>query len=160
MTNSAKNPYETPKSDLNKKQQTDGENEHSHLDVMNDEDVNKLNKFSSDINILGTLSALCIPGSAYYIYEIFTKGYKSPIWPILSLLVACITAYSAFARPSWGRPVCITVSLLLLPGFPIGTIIGYIGVRAALDGKQLFGEERISNYELGEAIAKIEQQSA
>jgi hypothetical protein len=43
-------------------------------------------------------------------------------------------------------------SLLLLAGFPIGTFVGYIGVRAALDGKQLFGDERISNYELGEAI--------
>ena len=43
---------------------------------------------------------------------------------------------------------------------PSSAIIGYIGTRAALDGSRLFGKERISSNELGEAIAKIERQSA
>ncbi|MES9950892.1 MAG: hypothetical protein ABW118_18180 [Candidatus Thiodiazotropha sp.] len=149
------NPYKTPKSDVSRKPQA-----HSDIDGLSDEDIKKLNKFSSDINILGTFSVLCALASAYYIYEIFFNGYGDPIWPIFGLFVACATAYSAFMRPSWGRPVCMIVSLLLLPGFPIGTFLGYIGVRAALDGKRLFGDEGLTNHELGEAISKIEQQSA
>jgi hypothetical protein len=149
------NPYETPMSDVSSKSQAN-----SYIDDLSDEDIKKLNKFSSDINILGTISVLCVPGSAYYIYEILSNGNEIPIWPILGLLLASATAYSSFMRPNWGRPVCMIISLIMLPGFPIGTFLGYIGVRATIDGKRLFGDERITNHELGEAIAKIEQQSA
>jgi len=151
------NPYQTPESDVSIVRSNDNSANNSRLYEMNDDELKKLNKFSSDINILGTASVLIVLGSTSLIYKGIAIDNEIPIWLIVGFLLFSTNAYACFMRPSWGRVVGIISSLLLLPGIPIGTVIGYIGIKATTDGTLLYGEERILASELGEAIARIER---
>jgi hypothetical protein len=159
MNRESENPYQSPKTDVSPDEAEKANGHGSPLDDINDEDIKKLNKFSSDINILGTVSVLGALGGAFYITDNFTETATYPVWAVLIFLLFCASSYACFARPAWGRGVGFLVSLILLFGFPIGTIIGFIGIKATLNSERLFGHERITNNELGEAVALIERQT-
>lgn len=53
--------------------------------------------------------------------------------------------YSAFARPGWGRPLGIVLLVLGLLSFPFGTIIGILGLIAYVQGKRLFGADKLEH---------------
>jgi len=154
------NPYKAPESDVGNVRSNDNIEIKSRLYEMSDDEIKKLNKFSSDINLLGTASVLMVIGATSLIYQGIAIDNEMPIWAIVGFIIFCVNAYACFMRPSWGRAVGIISSLVLLPGIPIGTVVGYIGINATTDGALLYGEERILGSELGEAIARIESQSA
>ena len=160
MKSTKVDPYRTPESDVSGESATQENVDNSLLSDMNDEEIKKINKFSSDINLLGGTSVLIALVMASLIYDGFEQMSEIPLWPIVGFLLFSANAYACFARPAWGRAVGIISSLILMPGIPIGTILGYIGIKATTDGTMLYGKERIRSTELGEAIARIEQQSA
>lgn len=66
------------------------------------------------------------------------------LYGLLSL-AACVTS---FTRPRWGSFVGVALCILSLLGFPIGTIIGILGLIAYAQGKRLFGPDRFKHAEV------------
>lgn len=48
-------------------------------------------------------------------------------------------------RTVWGRYFNILLCIFMLIAFPVGTLIGLVGLHALIRGKSLFGESRISS---------------
>lgn len=110
--------------------------------------------------MLGTVSVLIALVLTGPIYKGVMELTEIPIWPVAGFPLFSANAYACFARPTWGRGLGIISSLILLPGIPIGRVIGYIGIKATTDGSLLYGKERVTVNELSEAIARIEQHSS
>lgn len=136
---------------------TPKDNKFSHL---SNEEIKKLNKYSSDINYIGI-------GSIFFAFAALTpfvsggeSTYKEMVVGGVAFLYAIISTYGCFARPSWGALTGFLTAFLMLLLFPIGTIFGALGLRALSNGQLLFGDGRITNNELGEAVVEIEKQNA
>lgn len=74
-----------------------------------------------------------------------------PLLLLGALLAACI--YGCWHRPSWGYPVGIVVCVLILMAFPIGTLCGLLGLFAFVNGKRLFGPDRLTHEQLKAEVA-------
>lgn len=59
------------------------------------------------------------------------------------LVVAVVGPYSAWARPGWGRAVCMVLSALSLGTVPVGTLLGILSLIALGKARPLFGDNRI-----------------
>jgi F0F1-type ATP synthase membrane subunit a len=78
----------------------------------------------------------------------------APLYVILGLAAALsfLMAWTAFARPGWGRWFGIVMLVLGLLNFPIGTLISIIGLIAYVRGRRLFGEDKILHKDLAEVF--------
>ena len=63
----------------------------------------------------------------------------------LIYVAACV---SSFTRPVWGRWLGMVLCVLSLFSFPLGTLIGIIGIIAYAQGGRLFGPERLMHKDL------------
>ncbi|HYH96339.1 hypothetical protein [Hyalangium sp.] len=59
------------------------------------------------------------------------------------LAVALLGPYSAWARPAWGRTVCMLLSVPPLASIPYGTLLGILSLVALGRAKPLFGADGI-----------------
>ena len=128
---------------------------------MEDDEIKKLNRYSSDLNIIGGLSLFSAVGMVLTLMPGMEEMRGDEISVVGVAVIAVIlsaNAYACLIRPRWGSVVCGFFSMILLLGIPIGTILGVLGIRAAANGEKLFGVDRIKGHQLGEAIAKIERQ--
>lgn len=134
------NPYATPESDTTV---TAARINFHDLDT---KAVKKLRNNSHTIRTLGLLNLLGILIiAAVMVVKYFYQGDQTNIVdPILivSIIVGLITIYAFWWRPAWGQAFGFISCALMLFGFPIGTIIGILGIIALAQSRALFGPER------------------
>lgn len=113
--------------------------------------VKKLAMATLNIRALGVLWALGSLGLVAAIVMFATapvgNGSSPPAVGAALVLVSgalsLAACYSAFARPGWGRPLGIVLCALSLLSIPWGTIIGILGLIAYVQGKLLFGPDKL-----------------
>jgi hypothetical protein len=59
-------------------------------------------------------------------------------------------AVTSFTRPVWGRWLGVALCVLSLLSFPLGTLIGIIGLIAYAQGGKLFGPDRFMHKDVAE----------
>jgi hypothetical protein len=153
------NPYQTPVSDVSLNEANVKKIDLSHFDNMDNDEIKKLNKNSSDINYIGVGSILFAISSILNIYHEISVATMNLGFPIVAFLYFSISTYACFARPDWGKAVSLLSSSIFLLAFPIGTIFGVLGIRAIQRSPRLFGKDRITDTEVSEAAARIERHS-
>lgn len=80
---------------------------------------------------LGAARSNATPGTVIVLVILLASGLLSA--------AACAGAY---ARPRWGRVVGFIACAVNMIGFPLGTLIGALGLYAYYRGDKLFGPER------------------
>lgn len=129
----------------------------SRFDGLSDSEVRRLNKFSSDINYVGIGSILlAISAGVAFFDGVDGREFNKLGMAFFSMFYA-LSAYSCFKRPAWGRLIGFFAAFSLIFAFPLGTFFGVVGSRALINGDRLFGNNRITNGELGELIVAIER---
>jgi hypothetical protein len=68
------------------------------------------------------------------------------------LVTAVVGPYSAWARPDWGRVVCMLLFVPPLLGFPYGTGFSIVSLFALGAGWPLFGDDKVTDTELAAAL--------
>ena len=118
-------------------------------------DLRNLYYASVNIRALGVLNVIGV--------AILSLGFLAPAreatsaMPIYVFLgVACavslLMAWTAFARPRWGRWFGIVMLVLGLLNFPLGTLISIIGLIAYVRARRLFGPDKILHKDLAEVF--------
>jgi hypothetical protein len=116
-------------------------------------EVRKLYLASVNIRALGFLYVLGAVGiiAASGVMSLAASGASTPPPAAFTALFIGLGAlyiaacYTCFARPTWGRWLGIVLCVISLLSFPIGTIIGIMGLIAYAQGGRLFGADRISH---------------
>lgn len=67
---------------------------------------------------------------------------------LIMLLVNWVAIYASLVRPNGGRTNGILACGFMLLGFPLGTILGLLGIIAFVGGKPLFGANKIQHKDL------------
>lgn len=83
------------------------------------------------------------------------QGDKTPLGLFLALYGVAFTVlgpYSAWARPSWGRWVCMVLSIPPLAKVPYGTLLGILSLVALVKAEPLFSDNKVSHQELEAAL--------
>ncbi|MEO6053342.1 MAG: hypothetical protein ABIP97_04950 [Chthoniobacterales bacterium] len=124
-----------------------------------DIETKKLKKLYNDSRSIRTLTFLWFLGAV--VIEIgvscmaFLPGNLSIggriAWFVPVTLYAAfvfITAFGCLKRRGWGRICGIIVCVIALTGFPLGTLIGILGIVALSRSPQLFGPDRLDPDEL------------
>ncbi|MBC8022917.1 MAG: hypothetical protein H7Y14_07345 [Burkholderiales bacterium] len=94
---------------------------------------------------LGALSLLATAG----ITAASPAGTAGPSPPgLIALLIALgiisvAATVSSYTRPKWGRVLGIILCGISLVSFPLGTLIGILGIIAYVQGGKLFGPDRL-----------------
>jgi hypothetical protein len=114
--------------------------------------LKKLRDHSHTIRALGMLWALgtlIYAGLALMMLAGSDAGGAAAAGLLLGLgaLVGC-ASYACFARPGWGRVLGIILNAIALLGFPIGTLIGILGLIAFVGGEKLFGDGKYLHADL------------
>jgi len=150
---SADNPYAAPAVAY-----AEGVGRHAFVE-MDTKELKKLRDASLCIRVLGLLwvavaifSFLIVAGMASMamdrttaIMAPQTMDRLAPIVISFCLVTGVLTGIAsvcALLRPVWGRPVGMVICCLSLIHFPIGTLIGIIGLIAFSRGVKLFGPNR------------------
>ena len=112
--------------------------------------VRKLAMATLNIRALGVLwglgSMVLIAGLVAVAFTPSQASAPATISAVLLVLIGGLSVaacYSAFSRPAWGRPLGIVFCALALLNFPFGTIIGILGLVAYVQGKRLFGPDKL-----------------
>jgi hypothetical protein len=121
--------------------------EHPALQALNFEQLKKLRSISHSIRSLGFLWAISgIIAVLYGATLTGDTGRESQMGFALiayGLAVALLGPYSAWARPRWGRIVCMVLSIPPLAKIPYGTLLGILSLVALGSAEPLFGPDRI-----------------
>jgi hypothetical protein len=116
-------------------------------------DLRKLYLASVNVRALGVLYGLGAFGAIvaaifFFVGTIGTSnggaapGILAAVVAVFGLIyvAACVSSYT---RPTWGRWLGIVVCVLGLFSFPLGTLIGIMGLIAYAQGGKLFGPDRL-----------------
>lgn len=101
---------------------------------------------SNVVTVLGVIWS--ISSTCWFLGAIYTFWEDAPRALLFSGLyfgvaaIMAVSAYGSFQRPKWARVVCMIPCVFALIGFPLGTILGIIGLIALRKGDVLFGETR------------------
>lgn len=117
-------------------------------------DLRKLYSASSNIRALGGLYGIGAFGSiAALVFLSMAAGAAQQELPysstaVLVFVVAVAVIYvaacvSSYTRPRWGRWVGVGICVLSLVSFPLGTLIGALGLVAYARAGKLFGPGRL-----------------
>jgi hypothetical protein len=68
------------------------------------------------------------------------------------LVTATVGPYSAWARPRWGRVVCMVLCIPSLGQLPYGTLLGVLSLMALSGAEPLFSDHKIPHKELEAAF--------
>jgi len=124
-------------------------------------DLRNLYYASVNIRALGVLNvigvALLTAGIAIPILSGGKGAGNASIVPLFIFMAVAgglsfLMAWTAFARPGWGRWFGIVMLVLGLLNFPLGTLISIIGLIAYVRGRRLFGEDKILHKDLAEVF--------
>jgi hypothetical protein len=114
-------------------------------------DIRKLYLASVNIRALGVLYAIGAVGVLAIVGLTLSNPAASARGGVESLPLALLGAIgvveiagavTSFTRPVWGRWLGVALCILSLLSFPLGTLIGIIGLVAYAQGGKLFGAER------------------
>lgn len=155
------NVYAPPETDI--RQSSSGEGHDPALRPMSTKDLKKLFSHSNTIRVLIFLWCLGLAFLALAVPVMFiaaASGDKeavvSLIMGVLFLIFGALQAagvYGCWNRLPWGRTVGIVLCVLSLPSFPLGTIIGILGIIAFSGGSRLFGPDRLTHERLKAEVA-------
>lgn len=120
----------------------------SSLSAMTDAQVRKLYYRSVNVFVIGLLvcGSAIILSLGLFTLDTFTPDEKLLIGTFAAVLL--IATVGIFMRSQWGRILGVLVCILSLLNFPIGTIVGAMGLFAFFGAPQLFGKKRIPHSEL------------
>lgn len=96
------------------------------------------------VGIIALMSAMMMTGGPTAADAESLGGWVAALLGIGVVLYAA-AAYACFARPAWGRWLGIVLCAVGLLNFPMGTLIGIIGLIAYAQGGKLFGAARIAH---------------
>lgn len=125
-------------------------------ELFTDLDFKTLKKLRNHSHTIRTLGILWGIGAAAYLVlglMMLTSGrpgetaVSGAIFFAVAALVGTGT-YASFARPAWGRVLGIILNGIGLLGFPIGTLIGALGLIAYIGGEKLFGDKKYLHADL------------
>ncbi len=115
-------------------------------------DVKELWNYSRTLRSIGALFALgaIIFGfaAAAIISEVDSSDKGGMALFAALFVYQTVGVYVMYKRPLWGRIVGMVICSVMLIGFPVGTLIGVLGLRAVIKGKALFGDDRLIHKDL------------
>ena len=118
-------------------------------------DLRNLYYASVNIRALGVLNVAGVVILAIaFIVPARQATSAAPLYIFLAAAgaLSLLMAWTAFARPRWGRWFGIVMLVLGLLNFPIGTLISIVGLIAYVRGRRLFGDDRIQHKDLAEVF--------
>ncbi|MCP5537583.1 MAG: hypothetical protein H7A51_15290 [Akkermansiaceae bacterium] len=132
------NPYATPQSDIS----VTGDRASFHdLDT---KALKKLRNNSHTIRALGGVNILVILVSASLL-SLLSSHYLDQLSvgiAIAAIILGLLSAYALWWRPAGGRVIGILSCILMLASFPIGTLIGILGIISLSQSGILFGPDK------------------
>lgn len=115
--------------------------------------LRKLKNASQAIRLLGWL--LILPALWFLLVGIrasmdSSQTLSAGLLPALFAagLACSFASIGLITRQNWGRPLGIAVSGLMLPVFPLGTLLGIMGLSSLLPYPQLFGTAAIRHEDI------------
>ena len=122
-------------------------------------DLRKLYYASVNIRTIGVLnvigSLLLIAVLAIPFFTGSASAQPGSLVPVVAFIfvataLSLLVAWTAFARPGWGRWFGIVMLVIGLINFPIGTLISIWGLVAYIQGRRLFGADRLTHKEVAD----------
>jgi hypothetical protein len=130
--------------------------EHPALQSLDYAQLQKLRKTSRSIRALGFLWGISGLAGAYLgAMMVSAQGEDASRGTLLmayGLVVAVVGPYSAWARPDWGRWVCMVLSIPPLLQPLHGTLLGILSLIALASAEPLFGSNKVSHHEVDAAF--------
>ena len=86
---------------------------------------------------------------------VFSVSAQDPVATsihVAFIAIAIIAAYGGWKFRVWGRPLGMALSVVLLFAFPLGTVLGALGLLALWRGKRLYGPGGYSYQQLKEEL--------
>jgi hypothetical protein len=121
--------------------------EHPALQALNFQQLKKLRSTSHSIRSLGFLWAFSGIVAIIYGATLVADGRRDSQLGFAmipyGIAVALLGPYSAWARPAWGRVICMLLSIPPLLNIPYGTLLGILSLFALGSAMPLFGPNRI-----------------
>ena len=142
------NPYQTPS---------------SNVEVLNDRVLNlkitkgqakKIYHAWNNVVLLVSSAVVLFIGTVGYLFMTHHRRvYSIPdnlieITISVVLIVVPLLVFGTLKKKTWGRYLGICFSIIILPGFPVGTFLGGFGLVGFSRTKALWGTEGISRSEL------------
>jgi hypothetical protein len=127
------------------------------------EEVQKLYNTSRNVSTIG---GICAFFAVMYLlmFLLFVSVFESSQEELgaMALLFGAMILFSMsaiglFKRTNWGRTLGIISCVLLLLVFPIGTIIGIVGIRALSSAPGLFGGNTLTHDEIKNEFNKLKR---
>lgn len=122
------------------------------LQALNFEQLKKLRSISHSIRSLGFLwgfsGIVAIIFGATQIGGAGREGGMVLVTILYGIAVVLLGPYSAWARPGWGRIVCMVLSVPPLAQVPYGTLLGILSLVALGSAGPLFGADKIPHKQL------------
>ncbi len=140
------NPYRPPNTPLYKTIQLNEEN----LQKLEKQDLKLIFNISNNVRSLGSLWLLGLLLSTMILFFQFRDFRAQYLVFFISVFITIVNIYICYYRPIWGRIVGLLSSCLILLVFPIGSILGAIGLYSFIraKGKNLFGINRYKHKEI------------
>ena len=135
------NPYQSPQAKL----------EGGDRRLFPEWDFKTLKKVRNNSSTIQTLGWLWIIGSVLNVAVGFIALVNAGSMALINLGIgafAAFAAYGAIRRPYWGKTVGMILCCIALIGFPIGTIIGIMGLIAFSEKAPLFGPNKLSHKDI------------
>ncbi len=127
-------------------------------------DIDQLVRFHKQSSHLYGFAMLALLGAGLGIVLPFLPNHEISLDGLTIGLTGffLVVAIGLIRRTEWGRIVGSLFTAILLVGFPIGTLIGIVGLRATLKAPELFGNARLTHKGLTRALkaAKAKQKQA
>lgn len=136
------NPFLPPKSNVH-----DLSNDKISITKLSIKEVKQLKNLSNNIRSIGSFWLIgAILAIAFSVFK-SQKANDATLY-ILMAIYCLLFVYICYLRPFWGRHAGIAYSTLSLAIFPLGTILGAIGLYSIYRGKLLFGKDRIKHCDI------------
>ena len=112
-------------------------------------ELKKLRDNSHTIRTLGIVAVIAVIMLGIiclFLIETITSALALSLF--VSIPLAIMMCYCSIKRPNWG-PIPLAIGcIIFLLGFPLGTLIGLLGLFAVFGGLELFGPGRPEHREL------------
>ena len=141
---SKSNPYASPLSNVHVPMAR------NNFDQLDTKALKKLRNHSHTIRALGSVNLLALlvyTGLLLASRPGFIHLFYLAIW-ITGLVLSAASIHAFWWRPKGGRIIGLISCVHMLLAFPIGTIIGILGIIALVQSRTLFGADKLSHREL------------
>lgn len=138
------------------------ESTNGKLALLSLEELVKLKKASDGLKGMSIAwTILCAAVAALAVMAIFSSKPHNGITSILVLttLASLALAYGLLHREDWAQTVGFIIFGLLCLAFPVGTIIGGLGIYRLVNSKNLFGADAPTHDEITQAVKNAKSQA-